>query len=94
MRTISPPIGIEFGAIDGRAADIAGGHYLVNRIISDEYRDSERTEDCDAFRTSEKENLDMRYLSKKALTIKKFVLRLGKRISRYKSLRKKLIGQF
>ena len=42
-------IEIEFEDIDEPNTDIEVGAYLVNRSLADDYRDSERTEERDAF---------------------------------------------
>ena len=53
-------IELEFDDIDGRNTDIEVGSYLVNRIISGEYRDAERAVDCDVFETSAEPNTTRR----------------------------------
>ena len=59
------PIELEFGDIDCRNNAREVGNYSVNRGGADDYRDSERTEDCDAFKAFATTNLQQRYKGKK-----------------------------
>ena len=45
------PSDIEFGEIENRQTDSAVGYFLANRITANEYRDADRTEDCDVSET-------------------------------------------
>ena len=64
---------IQFGDVDGwrggPASDVE--HYLVNRTVDDEYRDADRTEVCDAFKTSTKTDFDREKIGKNDREIKK-----------------------
>ena len=53
----------------GPASDVE--HYLVNRTVDDEYRDADRTEVCDAFKTSTKTDFDREKIGKNDREIKK-----------------------
>ena len=52
---------IEFGDIENWQSDSKIGNNLVNRSISDEYRDSGRSGDCDVFGTLEITHLARRH---------------------------------
>ena len=59
-------------------ADSAVGNYLGNRTAPGEYRDADRTGECEAFRAFAKTNLYRRYLGKKDREVKRYVSHLGK----------------
>ena len=62
---IYPAGELGFSDIGGRQPDVEVGNY-THRIISGEYRDSERTEDCDVSKTFAKMNASAKYCNKKA----------------------------
>ena len=55
------PSGIVFGDSDGWDTDSEGGNYWGNRSAADDYRDSERTEDCEAIKVCAGNNLVRMY---------------------------------